>query len=218
MSTPQCPLRFEGAASSFVERWVQAISLEPEQLTRADEQVRRALERSPLLLVRNFGQFQEAARPARPYRCDDALSFVVCDNEPVVWFWRRHRENERFDLLDAIEQQSLPISMAPSNGEREKNWKTWGNGDAPLPRDRWRGCHGGRWKLCHVFQAAWAGRRWTPRWSWASPAAGGAPRGARRRTDRSLPATRSSRPPRPATPADEVERARLRRDVDPDLG
>ncbi|NOJ90185.1 hypothetical protein HNV26_31965 [Myxococcus xanthus] len=110
-----------------------------------------AMQESELLLVRNFGGYQKAAER---YHLSNRRSFVVGDNEPVVWHWRHHYEQRPVDLLDALKRQLIPISIAVSSGEKEASWATWGNGDAGRPENRWRGVKGGRWKLCHVFPAA----------------------------------------------------------------
>lgn len=148
----QCPGSFEGSLKQFYEQHGAGVALERDALTRAHQAVVAALEDSPLLVIRNFGKYQQAGK--RFTSSDGSLAFVVGDNEPVVWSWLRHAAEENVDLCRHFEQQEIPISMAPAKGELEEDWKAWGNGDKAKPSERMRGEHGGRWKLCHTFRAA----------------------------------------------------------------
>lgn len=152
MHTPKCPDHFAGSISLFIEQFAAETFLASGAVERAQRLVAEAMERSDPLLVRNFGSYQRAAEGYRT--ADGKRSFVVGDNEPVVWFWRHLHEGRPVDLTAALCDQALPISMSPDRDEDARNWATWGNGDRNRANERWRGVNGGRWKLCHIFQAA----------------------------------------------------------------
>jgi len=159
MPPPRCPDHFTGPVSSFIHGRPD-IFLTRAGVAFAHAEVIRALDLCETLLVRGFGRYNKSAQP---YSASDdaALKFVVGDNESPMWFWRSMWEVGRTSepaippvLTDGIRTQRIPVSMAPSKGESESNWATWGTGDHSRPKERWRGVHGGRWKLCHIFQAA----------------------------------------------------------------
>lgn len=152
MKRNQCPGSFEGSVKQFYEQHGAGVTLESDALQRAHQAVEAAVEDSPLLVVRSFGKYKQAAK--RFTSSEGSQSFVVGDNEPVVWSWLRHDAGETVDLCRHFEQQTIPISMAPAKGEVEGDWKAWGNGDKAKPSERMRGERGGRWKLCHIFRAA----------------------------------------------------------------
>jgi hypothetical protein len=152
MPAPRCPDHFKGRVSQFIDRFAERTFLPAATVAHAQRLVIDAMAPGRLLVVRNFGNYQTAAIANQS--SDRKRTFVVGDNEPVVWFWRRLFAGTPVDLAEAIRRQELPISMSPQRGEEERHWATWGTGDASRLRERWRGAHGGRWKLCHVFGAA----------------------------------------------------------------
>lgn len=151
---PRCPDRFAGTFDDWM-READATFLDAAALRAGHEAVAAALHAAPVLVVRSFRGFTSAGRLESVGRGADAVRFVVGDNEPAVWFRRRLSEAPRAtDLPTALADQTLPISLAPSEGDTPDEWRTWGTGDAPHRVERWRGVDGGRWKLCHVFDAA----------------------------------------------------------------
>ena len=150
--TPKCPYKFDGNIEDFL-RQNSGILLSQEQLFRGCDQVIEAVERGKDLIVRSF---KDHTLSGYKYTSGDkGRSFRVGDNEPVIRFWRAMYEaDQKFNLSEEIFNQDIPISIAPGKGEKQEHWKKWGSGDNARLKDRWRGYSGGRWKLCHIFQAA----------------------------------------------------------------
>jgi len=149
----RCGDSFTGRLEAFIDQYMSRMVLDEHTMSQAHASVVHALSQGGPLIVRGFGEHNQAGRVARS--SDDAVSFVAGDNEPVVWFWRQNFHGHGpVDLVKLIAERDIPISMAPATGEDGAAWVRWGSGDATRVANRWRGAVGGRWKLCHIFQAA----------------------------------------------------------------
>ncbi len=147
----KCPDHFKGEVEDFIQSYKENF-LSNTQVGLAHQQIKNHLLNKQLLVTRNFSNYQAAARLNSS--SDDLIKFVVGDNEPIVWFWRHLYNNIDFNLSDSVLSQIIPISMAPQEGEAKNDWLKWGSGDELKTDRKWRGVNGGKWKLCHIFQAA----------------------------------------------------------------
>jgi hypothetical protein len=153
----KCENYYNGNMKNFLEKYHHNF-MKKKQIEIAHAQILDCLssEHHGGLITRNFKSYSNSGRTY--FSSDESnIKFFVGDNEPVVYFWTHLYNEKSIDLAYSIQEKIIPISMAPNSkgGECKKKWKVWGNGDTnSSPNSSWRGISGGRWKLCHIFQAA----------------------------------------------------------------